>query len=115
LPKQKSLKTRLDLLPRFNYWTVRDCLLFFKRRKYEEKALALIRGEEIERKYFGVAIRYSVKNGQSRFDISSDGGKTYLNYLRTGKSSQAVENKKELAHNIATIEAMVLTKFYFSN
>jgi len=114
LPEHKSLKSQLDLLARFNYWTVRDCLLFFKRKKYEEKAWSLIRSEHIERKYFGVAIRYSVKNGQSRFDISSDGGKTYLNYLRTAISSQAPENKRDLAFNIATIEAMVLTKFYFS-
>jgi len=115
IPEHKSLKSRLDLLARFNYWTVRDCLLFFRRKKYEREAEELIRVRKIKRKYFGVAIRYSAINGQSRFDISSDNGKTYLNYLRTGNSSQTKENKKELAYCIATIEAMVLTKFYFSD
>jgi hypothetical protein len=114
MPEHKNLKFRLDLLAKFNYWTVRDCLLFMRRANYEMEALDLIRHGEIKRKYFGVAVRYSTKNGHSSFDISPDDGKSYLNYLRTEYSGENIENKIELAYSIATIEAMVLTKFYFS-
>lgn len=64
----------------------------------------------IEATRCGLATRFEINDEAVTFDVSPDGGSTYLNYLRAQIISDFHAEIDDLILSIATIEAMILTK-----
>jgi hypothetical protein len=111
-PKNISILNKINILERINYWKIVPILKLLKRKRYQREALLLIESGLIQSMRGRVPVRYVIKNKTSRFDISPDQGKTYLNYLRGKLSDNSKEDLIDIVNAIATIEARIRTKAY---
>jgi len=80
------------------------------KKRYLTESKHLIAEGRYEAIRSGLAIRYEINDGSATFDVSPDGGSTYLNYLRAHIGSNPDEEIDDLILSIATVEAMILTK-----
>lgn len=110
MPGKVPLSVKLDLLGRIKYWKLAPILKLIHGRSYERQAINLIEIGQLLTSRAGVPLRYEIKNGLARFDISPDKGKTYLNYLQGNISGNSVDEAHDVVNSIATIEAMIKTK-----
>jgi hypothetical protein len=112
LPDRFSFLEKVNLLRRVDYWKIVPILKLIHRRRYQKEAALLIESGLVQSLRGSVPVRYVIKNKTSRFDISPDQGKTYLNYLRGKLSDNSKEDLIDIVNAIATIEARIKTKAY---
>lgn len=111
-PEKISILEKISNRRSINYWRIIPILKLIHRKRYNKEALLLIESGLIESMRSGVPARYVIKNKKCSYDISSDKGETYLNYLRGKLSGNLEENLNGIVNSIATIEARIKTKAY---
>ncbi len=113
-PEKTSLLAKLNLLRKIRYWKVVPWLKLKNGRRYKREAILLNATGLVQGSRCGVLIKYEIKNKIATFNISPDQGESYLNYLRGTLSGNSVKDFRNAVHSIATIEAMIKTKFYLT-
>ena len=113
-PEKTSLLAKLNLLRKIRYWKVAPWLKLKNGRRYKREAIILNATGLVQGSRSGVLIKYEIKNKIATFNISPDQGESYLNYLRGTLSGDSVNDLRNAVHSIATIEAMIKTKFYLT-
>jgi hypothetical protein len=113
MPEKSSLSSKMNFLSKVNYWNLLSILKLLHRRRYKREAKLLVELGQLHLSRGGVAVRYELKGGVATFDISSDRGKSYLNYLRANAMENSEESSNEIVNSIATIEARIMTKTCF--
>ena len=113
-PEKTPLLAKLNLLRKIRYWKVVPWLKLKNGRRYKREAILLNSTGLVQGSRCGVLIKYEIKNKIATFDISPDQGESYLNYLRGTLSGDSVNDLRNAVHSIATIEAMIKTKFYLT-
>lgn len=113
-PEKTPLLAKLNLLRKIRYWKVVPWLKFKNGRRYKQEAILLNTTGLVQGSRSGVLIKYEIKNKIATFNISPDQGESYLNYLRSTLSGNSVNDFRNAVHSIATIEAMIKTKFYLT-
>jgi hypothetical protein len=111
-PEEIPVLAKINIRRRINYWRIIPILKLIHRKRYQKEAVLLIESGLIESMRGSVPVRYVVKNKTCSYDISSDQGKNYLNYLRGKLSGDAEENLNDIVNSIATIEARIKTKAF---
>ncbi len=111
-PEKISILAKINIRKRINYWRIIPILKLIHGKRYRKEAMLLIESGLTESMRGSVPVRYVIKNKMCRYDISSDQGQNYLNYLRGKLSGNAEENLNEIVYSIATIEARIKTKAY---
>jgi len=114
-PEKFSVLAKINTRRQINYWRIIPILKLIHRKRYEKEAILLIESGLIESMRSGVPVRYVIKNKTCSYNISSDEGKTYLNYLRGKLSGDSEENLVDIVNSIATIEARIKTKTFKIN
>lgn len=113
-PEKTPLLAKLNLLRKIRYWKVVPWLKLKNGRRYKQEAILLNTTGLVQGSRSGVLIKYEIKNKIATFNISPDQGESYLNYLRSTLSGNSVDDFRNAVHSIATIEAMIKTKFYLT-
>ena len=113
-PEKTPLLAKLNLLRKIRYWKVVPWLKLKNGRRYKREAIILNATGLVQGSRSGVLIKYEIKNKIATFNISPDQGESYLNYLRGTLSGDSVNDLRNAVHSIATIEAMIKTKFYLT-
>lgn len=113
-PEKTPLLAKLNLLLKIRYWKVVPWLKLKNGRRYTREAILLNATGLVQGSRSGVLIKYEIKNKIATFNISPDQGESYLNYLRSTLSGDSVNDFRNAVHSIATIEAMIKTKFYLT-
>ena len=111
-PEKISILEKISNRRRINYWRIIPILKLIHGKRYQKEAILLIESGLIESMRSGVPARYVIKNKTCSYNISSDKGETYLNYLRGKLSGNLEENLNDIVNSIATIEARIKTKAY---
>jgi hypothetical protein len=111
-PEKISILEKISNRRGINYWRIIPILKLIHGKRYQKEAILLIESGLIQSMRGSVPVRYVIKNKTSRFDISPDQGKTYLNYLRGKLSDNSKEDLIDIVNAIATIEARIKTKAY---
>lgn len=110
VPEEVRSSLRINLLSRVSYSRFIPLLKLAYKKRYLAESKQLIAEGRIEAKRSGLAIRYEINNELVTFDVSPDGGATYLNYLQAQISKNRHDEVDDLIRSIATIEAMIMTK-----
>ena len=113
-PEKTPLLAKLNLLRMVPYWKVVPWLKLINGRRYNREAIILNATGLVQGSRSGVLIKYEIKNKIATFNISPDQGESYLNYLRGTLSGNSVNDFRNAVHSIATMEAMIKTKFYLT-
>lgn len=111
-PEKISILEKISDRRRINYWRIIPILKLIHGKRYQKEAILLIESGLVESMRSGVLIRHVIKNKTCSYNISSDKGGTYLNYLRGKLSGNPEENLNDIVNSIATIEARIKTKAY---
>ncbi len=110
VPDRVPFSHRLNPFRRVNYWRLIPVLKLVHKKRYLTESKHLIAEGRFDAIRSGLAIRYEINDGSATFDVSPDGGSTYLNYLRAHIGSNPDKEIDDLILSIATIEAMIKTK-----
>ncbi len=109
--KNKSVSAKINFLRKVRYWKIAPFLKLLKWRKISLQSKILLKSGLIESTFSGICVRYEIKGDVATFDVSPDGGKTYLNYLRGTLEGHPKTDTLDLANSIAMIEAMIFTGY----
>lgn len=110
VPNRVPFSHRINPLRRVRYSKLIPLLKLVQKKRYLTESQQLMAEGRIETERSGHATRYEINDGSVTFDVSPDGGSTYLNYLRAHIGSNPDEEIDDLILSIATMEAMILTK-----
>jgi hypothetical protein len=113
-PEKTPLLAKLNLLRMVSYWKVVPWLKLKNGRRYNRESILLNATGLVQGSRSGVLIKYEIKNKIATFNISPDQGESYLDYLRGTLSGDTAMDFRNAVHAIATIEAMIKTKFYLT-
>ena len=110
VPDRVPFSHRINPLRRLRYSRLIPLLKIVHKNRYLAESKQLMAKKRIEATRRGLATRFEINDGTVTFDVSPDGGSTYLNYLRAQIVSDYRAEIDDLILAIATIEAMILTK-----
>lgn len=110
VPDRIPFSHRINPLRRVRYSRLIPLLRLVHKKRYLTESRELMVEGRFEAIRSGLAIRYEINDGSATFDVSPDGGSTYLNYLRAHIGSNPDEEIDDLILSIATIEAMIKSK-----
>jgi hypothetical protein len=109
--EKKSIWAKINIFGKVRYWKITPTLKLAKWRKINSQSKILLKNGLIESTLSGISVRYEIKGNLATFDVSPDGGKTYLNYLRGTLEGHPKTDKLDITNSIAMIEAMILTGY----
>ena len=97
LPDSEEAQAFIDLFAKFH---------FANRRRYRRQAKKLVREGTLVVPLGNSLLKYSIKDGNARYKVSEDGGRTYSNLLRQTPLPNRRKRKMELiAEQFAHSEA----------